>query len=644
MYPSTTSAFPSAPRSIIRVLVLLTLATTLFVAACGGSSSTGGSSTTKEACYTDQAELRFWTRNTVAIALQVPTNSAVSDAEINAAVTQKLNPALEQAGLGDLAAPVEQEAKQSPIQRGGANAVAFYTLASADSSSLSAVCDQRVIKAVDTINQLFMPAPGQEATTLTPMVVQAEDANKTSISLLGASPDWIFTGRPSGGGFGHPSGPPRLIPGTFSSNNVQDNAAPTGKAPTGSGTTVVVLDTGYKLDKAANPHSPPVPCGTDVCVPVPQAITLSSQVATDFANLDYSPFSGLASALVESDMQVTTDAPDPGSPENGPPDEFVDNTSGTPVNIVDHGLFISGQIHQAAPGAKIVLVRVLNDYGVGDLRSILTAVNTIANHPDQLGIDPSQQIVVNMSLGFGPSAACLVGTYRQWLAIQKRDAQNNRPYDFNCVTDQVMEGATSLVAGGPAGKPGLYAALTLPLSVALSQLANASNATRENNKQAPITAVVASAGNESKGVSPALDADLPAGICGVIPVAALSYAGGASSPTQADFSNNASLAGNQCLDIAVSSNSVTVSLKTETRPSVSAAGVNVCGIFLQAVPSATLDGTTSTGGPTAPNYMALWNGTSFAAGWASGYIARGGLLSRSSSNVPDTQPCNLASS
>ena len=75
---------------------------------------------------------------------------------------------------------------------------------------------------------------------------------------------------------------------------------------------------------------------------------------------------------------------------------------------------------------------------------------------------------------------------------------------------------------------------------------------------------------------------------------------------------------------------------------MSAAGVNVCGLFLQPVPSATLNGVTTSGGSTAPNNMALWDGTSFAAGWASGYIARAGMPSGSSFTVPDMQKCNLS--
>ena len=149
-------------------------------------------------------------------------------------------------------------------------------------------------------------------------------------------------------------------------------------------------------------------------------------------------------------MRVATDVREAGSSDSGPLAEFFD-TSGNPVNIVDHGLFISGLIHQAAPAANIVLVRVLNDYGVGDLRSILTAVDTVANHPDQLGIAARQRVVVNMSLGFGPSASCLAGTYRNWLAIQRSDAQNQQPYEYDCVTNKVNDGSSSLTSGGPAG-------------------------------------------------------------------------------------------------------------------------------------------------------------------------------------------------
>lgn len=581
----------------------------------------------------------MWMRDTLTVSLRLPANATVSDSAVNSAVLGKLATVLKDKGLGILS-PTSSSDQRRTLARGGGDATAFYSLTpvSDSDSSLSAVCDQRVIEAVDAVNELLGAKTSQGSTVLTPVVVEATGTDATGaqisvpVSILGASPDWILTGRPTGSGFGHPGGPPRLPGSSFSLDEASDSTAVSADA--GAGTTVVVLDTGYQLDKIGGLPSPAVSCGADACVPAPKPLFNASKVTAAMSSSQNGLLVQLSREVQESDMQVATDSPEAGSSDSGPLAEFFD-TSGNPVNIVDHGLFISGLIHQAAPAAKIVLIRVLNDYGVGDLRSILTAVDTVANHPDQLGIAAGQRVVVNMSLGFGPSASCLAGTYRNWLAIQKGNAEAKQPYNYDCVTNKVNEGSSSLISSGPAGAPGVDAALTLPLSVAISDLAAGSDA----GKLASIT-VVAAAGNESTGVKPALDADLPAGICGVVPVAALTYAGG--SPSQAAFSNNPSLSGNQCLNIAVSSSSVTVSLHGETRPSVSAAGVNDCGVFLQPIPSATLNGVTTSGGSTAPNAEALWDGTSFAAGWASGYIARAGMPSGSSFTVPDMQKCNLA--
>jgi len=659
---SSPASVPAGRSALLRIAGLLTLSATVFVAACSvAPSGTTSAPTNKEACYTKSPELRFWVRDTMAVALRLPPNSPASDDAINSAVLGAINPAIKDRGLGTLSPPVSADQKPSPVLRSGAGAIAFYTLAPASDSSLSALCDQRVINAVNAVNSLLKPnSRGSEGTVLTPIVVQAQGATSVPVSLLGASPDWIFGASGTDGGFGHPGGPPRLIPGTFDPSEVQDASTPspllTVRAGDGTGTTVVVLDTGYQLDKGKIPRSAPVRCGADLCAPPAQSITFSSKVAAALANASYLPLAGLANVLQESDMAVTTDSGDPSGPSNQPPYEFLD-ASGNPVNIVDHGLFISGLIHQAAPGAQIRLVRVLNDYGVGDLRSILTGVQTVAEHPAQLGIASTQRIVVNMSLSFGPSASCLVGTWRQWLAIQKADAQSNQPYAYDCLQNQARDDSSSLVAGGPPGSPGVFAALTLPLSVAVSDLANADNNLRAESRLAPIGAVVAAAGNESKGIVPALDADLPAGICGVVPVAAdriAQAASGALTHARADFSNKPFLRTGSCLQIShVESSpgnvtSVTVTMAGETRPQVTAAGVNVCGIFLQSVPPAILtpNGTPTPASPTAtsPANMALWDGTSFATGFASGYVARQGVPGGASFAVPDAQKCNLLAS
>src|SRR5262249_17756257 len=151
------------------------------------------------------------------------------------------------------------------------------------------------------------------------------------------------------------------------------------------------------------------------------------------------------------------------------------------------------------------------------------------------------------------------------------------------------------------------------------------------------------------------DADLPAGICGVVPVAATDPANnfGLASFSNLPFIEGAE--GKECLSIQPSnpadvSQPIKISLSPLQGPMAMAAGVNTCGIFLQKVPPfvATPGASPSPSSPTgtAPQDMALWNGTSFATGLASGYIARqiaqgawaptpGSLV-----QVPDMQLCS----
>ncbi len=72
-----------------------------------------------------------------------------------------------------------------------------------------------------------------------------------------------------------------------------------------------------------------------------------------------------------------------------PPPEFA---------IPDHGLFVSGIVHEIAPNVEIHLVRVLNDFGVGDLLGLEQVLRAL---PDALLRDagPDARLIVNLSLG-----------------------------------------------------------------------------------------------------------------------------------------------------------------------------------------------------------------------------------------------------
>ena len=68
-----------------------------------------------------------------------------------------------------------------------------------------------------------------------------------------------------------------------------------------------------------------------------------------------------------------------------------------PVKVADHGLFAAGLVHAVAPQSQIYLVRVLNDYGCGDLWTLEQAIHGfIAQHSRD---EKLQNYVLNFSLG-----------------------------------------------------------------------------------------------------------------------------------------------------------------------------------------------------------------------------------------------------
>jgi|KBSSwiStaDraftv2_1062776.scaffolds.fasta_scaffold62706_2 Subtilase family. len=63
--------------------------------------------------------------------------------------------------------------------------------------------------------------------------------------------------------------------------------------------------------------------------------------------------------------------------------------------MTDHGLFAAGIIHSIVPEAKIHLIEVLNEFGVGDLLSLAEGIKKVFEEIYQLG--SGRQLVVNCS-------------------------------------------------------------------------------------------------------------------------------------------------------------------------------------------------------------------------------------------------------
>jgi subtilase family protein len=645
-----------------RILISALLLATFVIVGC---EQTTTKPNVEETCLADKPELRYWLRDRIAVAVQLPLqNGALADQDIAKNVASALR---EQAGV--------QLDFLAPLIRVGQNATIFYQLAGNNAKNK---CDSSVLAAVNKINAALSPKVSRSELVGAnqSLVIPSSELHPLSVSVggqkvavAGASPDWIFSGAPlgNGDGGGHPGGPAKIPPASFTPNDAQDLAA--NARLTGADTAVVVLDTGYKLGAT---HQAPGACpgaAQGQCAPAVQSVTLNPTVASALGGLGGTSLGDLDKYLQESDMAVQTDKPydvtnngGHGLTITGVPYELTD-ANGDPASVVDHGLYISGLIHEAAPQAQIRLVRVLNDYGIGDLQSILIGVQTIATNPEMtaklLNIDPQRHIVVNMSLGFGPPTDCLIGVYNHWQTLQQTEDEQVQktkqpsPANINCPTDKTASDATPAAEANQPyrtsleqlilGNGGAHAALTLPLSLAISNLRNV-------NQQ--IGAVVAAAGNESSPDTK-LDADLPAAICGVLPVGAtdvksllrLSASPDPSGLGLAGFSNRPLLdttAANNprlCLDVSGGREvgaPITVTLKQMDLPSMIAVGVNTCGIYASPVPP--MAGTPSAS--PSPSHMAFWDGTSFATGFASGYVARQGIPADDIFFVPDYQRCN----
>jgi len=631
-----------------------------------GCEQTTAKPNVDETCLADKPELRYWLRDRIAVSVQLPPeNGALADQDIANNVVKALR---DRAGT--------QLDFVAPLIRVGQTATIFYQLAGNNSKSK---CDSSVLAAVNKINAALNPkiSRSELVGANQSLVIPSSELHPLSVSVggqkvavAGASPDWLFSSSSVGGdvGGGRPGGPAKIPPSGFTPGDASDLAEASARSNGGADTAVVVLDTGYKLGAS---HQAPGACpgAAGQCAPATQSVTLNPTVASALSGLSGTSLGDLDKYLQESDMAVQTDKPydvtnngGKGLPITSVPYEFTD-ANGDPASVVDHGLYISGLIHEAAPRAQIRLIRVLNDYGIGDLQSILIGVQTIATNPETtaklLNIDPQRRIVVNMSLGFGPPTDCLIGVYNHWTTLQQTEdaavqkTKQASQANISCPTDKTSSAATPTTEANQPyrtsleqlilGNGGAHAALTLPLSLAISNL-------RTINQQ--IGAVVAAAGNESTPTIK-LDADLPAAICGVLPVGATdvkSLSDLASSPDPgglglAGFSNRPLLdttAANTprlCLDISGGREvgaPITVTLKQMDLPSMIAVGVNTCGIYASPVPP--MAGTPSAS--PSPSHMAFWDGTSFATGFASGYVARQGIPAGDIFFVPDYQRCN----
>lgn len=80
-------------------------------------------------------------------------------------------------------------------------------------------------------------------------------------------------------------------------------------------------------------------------------------------------------------------------------------TAGMIYDVRDHGLFVAGLVHAVAPASELRLIKVLNEYGCGDLFTLNTAlgyfISDVVEEREQAEREhrPFKGIVINLSLG-----------------------------------------------------------------------------------------------------------------------------------------------------------------------------------------------------------------------------------------------------
>jgi hypothetical protein len=220
------------------------------------------------------------------------------------------------------------------------------------------------------------------------------------LRVLAAMPHWLTTASAAsagGHGCGSPGGLPRPIPPSkapsylsrlFEFRNEQVRAFDTqaqavterharGETSAPNGVVVAVLDTSPTrgdVEAAQSAHS--TEADSNWLLPL-----VASRVAIDGA-LSLPPAS-FAHLVYRPNW-------------HGPEMDRGEASRDASFAMADHGLFVAGLIYHLSPASEIHLIRVLDEFGVGDLHAIATALTQL---PDHLLTGGDQRLVVNLSLG-----------------------------------------------------------------------------------------------------------------------------------------------------------------------------------------------------------------------------------------------------
>jgi hypothetical protein len=565
------------PRiSLISIAILMVL-----VAGCNSSCSPSSSSnrtsssTTSPSAYVAPApciypppdDCRFWKPGiiVVTVALDAQANDA---SQLITLVPQTLN--------------TDFQLKVAPFRTQELPPVVAFTSSATVFVADPNPSDAGLLADIDAINAKIASTQNQQGQLTGFIPVQG-----STDWIVGASPDWYGVPAQAGGDqiHGSPDDPPSATGPSTSA--VATPSAP----PNGQPMNVFVLDTGYRDPSqlpaagisAAFDNLKTTWSETDPVQILPTDAVVAPQLVRPY----------------EFDEENPTIAAMPTPPPYTP-------TNYLPVDMRDHGLAISELIHWIAPNAKIHLLRVLNDYGVGDLQTLLLTLAYLARSA------PSGSLI-NLSLDYGPPVDCLD---EYWQAVKNAAPVNSTITNAQMLAEQYgtvgcKHGRTSdLMSNDPR---------YLAIGAAIEELMQVDKDT-----------VVAAAGNSSTAAGTE-NANMPAAYCGVVSVGALTTPSGGLAP----FSNRPD---SPCLALDATphahTDGVTYSVSLGSPLAASALGVNVCSLHFQKI-------LPYDAAPPA-NGLALWSGTSFATALVSGNIAAGDVSLPSSGSFTianQTMPC-----
>jgi Subtilase family len=227
-----------------------------------------------------------------------------------------------------------------------------------------------------------------------------EHLAQAGLYVVSAMPNWLVTAAPfyADGGPALPPHPSPVLPSPAPANAL-------------SGWRIRLMDSGIPLDSKGaedvlvavldtSPH--PDRLRSAATRPELRRNWLLQRLATDLRNED-------GSFAVEYDRYPQSNEVRTGHDNAGDASYYL---------MPDHGLSVAGLIRDVAPRARIRLVRVLNDYGGGDLYSLFAALTDLEREMVSGSI---RRLVINLSLTIMPDIRRLPYIWfdhRQWPTTQ----------------------------------------------------------------------------------------------------------------------------------------------------------------------------------------------------------------------------------